>query len=78
MACLIICLGLLLIGLVSHVLLQNDINSCSQSERLLLMATWGMCAFYALYLVIIGIILIPASVLGSDTLNSHLKESSDL
>nr|DAH22574.1 MAG TPA: hypothetical protein [Caudoviricetes sp.] len=58
MACLIIFLGLLLIGFVSYVLLQNDINSCSQQEQLLLMAMWGMCAFYALYLIIIGIILI--------------------
>lgn len=57
MACLIIFHGLLLVGFVSYVLLQNDINSCSQPERLGLMAIWAMCAFYALYLVIIGIIL---------------------
>lgn len=57
MACLIIFLGLF-IGLVSYVLLQqNDIDSCSQPERVGLMAIWAMCAFYALYLVIIGIIL---------------------
>ena len=57
MACLIIFFGLLLVWFVSYVSLQNDINSCSQPERLGLMAMWGMCAFYALYLVIIGIIL---------------------